>query len=394
MSTQPGSDDRTQDELLHDLQYGSPDEQIKALGRLTAVGEAEALDAVIDYLQEPAPETAGHGLKALRVLANKYIPVDRYGLAEALIPFLSSQEWQHRLNAVRLLNTYPNELAVEPIRDLLYESRLIVYKERDRQSSPSRILAERTLSEGIMALANGGRLFALQDVLEMLGDPALRIVATRALGVIGSETERQRLEDLVEDRDPRVRDAAQWALGLMDERAEQFLNPPTEIPEPPPGRLHPIYWSHRQLTADDNSLLQFLVVRMGIEHLVLDQFISEGRVPELCTIVVRCYDGETLPDHRHNEAEIVGIWEYNWHGPRIRKRALTTSSGERGRKAAPRGRGALLTASYPRCLPDEQSGLVSFDCQFQPFMGQGWIYHVYTRDGEWTFARQRQTWTT
>jgi hypothetical protein len=394
-SNQPGPEDRTQAELLHDLQFGTPDEQEAALERLAAVGEAEALDAVVEFLYNQPGDQAGSGLEALRVLANKYLPLDRYGLAEVLIPFLSAEDWQQRLHSVRLLNTYPNELTIEPIRELIDEAHEQIYAEHSRRSSSmTRALVERTLAEAIMALANGGRLLALPDILEMLEDPALRIVATRAVGVIGSETERLRLEDLAEDRDPRVRDAAQWAMSLMDERAEQFLNPPVDPPQPPPDRLNQVYWAHRQLVASDDDLLQFLVMRVAVEHLILDQFLSEGRLPEACTIVVRRYVGDTPPDHRHNRAEVVGAWEYQWQGPQIRRQVEPGTGAARPQAFHMLGRGALITISYPEALPQEETGLVSFDCQFQPFMGQGWIYRISRRDQGWTFVRQQRTWST
>jgi HEAT repeat protein len=395
MSAQTAPEDRTQEELLHDLRHGSSEERESALLRLIAVGEAEALDAVIDFLQEsPQNESAKMGLDALRVLANKYTPLERYGLTEALIPFLGDRDWQKRLISVRLLNVYPNELAVEPIRMLVYEAREKIYREQHIASTSMRILTERTLSEAIMALANGGRLLVLPDILEMMEDPALRVVATRALGLIGSDTERPRLEDLIEDRDPRVRDAAQWALALMDERAEQFLNPPSEIPSPPPERLNPLYWAHRQLKACDDSLLHFLIVRIAIEHLILDRFVSDGNVPEWCTITVRRYLGDSPPNHRNNDAEIVGVWDYSFHGPRLRKRSRVNNNARTVRPKVSSGRGAIITISYPESLPVTGWGLVSFDCQFQPFHGQGMIFKVYEQDEGWTFIQRQNTWAT
>ncbi len=395
MSAQMAPEDRTQEELLHDLRYGSSEERENALSRLAAVGEAEALDAVIDFLQSsPQDESAKVGLDALRVLAHKYTPMERYGLTEALIPFLDDSDWQKRLVSVRLLNAYPNELAIEPIRMLVYEAREKIYREQHIASASSRILTERTLGEAIMALANGGRLLVLPDILEMMEEPALRVIATRSLGLIGSDTERPRLEDLIEDRDPRVRDAAQWALALMDERAEQFLNPPSEMPPPPPERLNPLYWAHRQLEASDDSLLQFLIVRIAIEHLILDRFLSDGSVPEWCTITVRGYQGDTPPHHRENNADIVGVWDYSFQGPRLRRRSGVSSSARVVRPNASSGRGAIITISYPKSLPVTGWGLVSYDCQFQPFHGQGMIFKVYEQDDGWTFVQRQSTWTT
>ena len=394
MSTLPGPDDRTQAELLYYLWHGTQGEQEKALERLAAVGEAEALDAVVEYLRDQPLGDSAAGLDALRVLANKYLPVERYALAEALIPYLAADKWEHRLIAVRLLNVYPNELAIEPLRSLVDEARDKVYEERQQRGSTARVVAERTLGEAIMALASCGRLLVLPEILDMLEEPALRIVATRALGVIGSETERLTLDELCEDGDPRVRDAAQWGLGLMDERAEQFMNPPDEIPEPPPDRLHPLYWVHRQLEATDDDLLQFLIVRVAIEHLILDQFLSEGRVPERCTITVRRYRGCTPPDRRKNDAELVGRWEYTWLGPSLARRDSAPGSAWNHRSDTSIGRGSSITINYPEDLPFDETGLVSFDCRFGPFAGQGWACTVSYSEGDcWTFSDERRTWS-
>ncbi|GEM_PF-869000 len=395
MMNQPSPEYRTQAELLRDLRYGTPQEQEDALTRLAAVGEAEALDAVIDYMREHPGLAGSQGLETLRVLAYKFMPQDRYGLAEALIPYLSAGDWGQRLISARLMNTHPNELAVDALRSLVNEAIEKLNLDQQSRFSAGRVLIERVLGESIMALANCGRLSVLPEILEMLEDHALRPVAARALGVIGSETERERLEDLIEDEDVRVRDAAQWALGLMDERAEQFMMPPDQIPEPPPDRLSPVYWAHRQLKASDEEWLQFLIVRIAIEHLMLDPFLGEGRVPERCLITVRRYEGDTPPDFRQNKAEFVGLWEYRWHGPLLQK--LTTQPSA-GLAPAPRpgmftGRGASITISYPATLPVIEGGLVSFDCIFEPFMGRGWIYQVARGNEGWSFALVRRSWT-
>ncbi len=402
MFAQPTPDNRTQAELLNDLRYGSPHEQEEALIRLAAVGEAEALDAVVDYLREQPPVSSSAALEAIRVLAFKYLPVDRYGLAEVLIPYLSAQDWRHRITATRLLNTHPSELAVEPLRQLVHEARnRLIEEEQRRHLSPLRMLIERTLSESIIAVANCGRLLVLPDILEMLDHPGLRAVATRALGVIGSETERLRLEDLIEDDNVQVRDAAQWALGLMDERIEMFTMPPDQIPQPPPDRLHPIYWAHRQLQASEDDLLQFLIVRIAIEHLTLDHNLSEGRVPETCLINVRCYEGNIPPDFRRGEAKLVGIWRYVWQGPfltRIHPQSnappgqSSTPQGDAVRRPAKEKPSVSITVSYSSTLSTKGEGLVGFDCLFGPFMGRGWIYRVALRDGGWTFSLVRRTW--
>lgn len=388
MSFQPGSDNRTQAELLHDLQYGSHEEQEEALAQLSAVGEAEALDAVVNYLREQPYDAPDAAIDTLRVLATKYMPVDRYSLAEVLTPYLLAPDWGQRLAAVRLFNAYPTELAIEPLRQVIDDAREKVYTERHQRSSPTRLLAERTLAESILALANSGRLLALDDMFNLMDDPALRVLATRGLGIIGSETERDHLDELCEDYDPRVRDAAQWALGLMDERVEQFLNPPMDVPEPPPDRLNPIYWAHRQLYAADDEVLQFLIVRIALEHLILDQFLSEGRVPESCQITAQRYTSDTPPAELDAESEVIGVWEYHWHGPTLEKRrAGRARTGER--PGLPASRSASITISYPEDLPFIENGLVGFHYRFAPFSDQRWLCYVTRRDDGWTFSHTR-----
>ena len=387
MSYQPGSDNRTQAELLHDLQYGSPDEQEEALAQLAAVGEAEALDAVVNYLREQPYDAPESAIDTLRVLATKFMPADRYGLAEVLTPYLLAADWSQRLAAVRLFNAYPTELAIEPLRQVIDDAREKVYVERHQRSSPTRILAERTLAESIMALANSGRLLALEDMFHLMDDPALRVLATRGLGIIGSETERDHLDELCEDGDPRVRDAAQWALGLMDERAEQFLNPPLDPPEPPPDRLNPIYWAHRQLYAADDEVIQFLIVRIALEHLVLDQFLSDGRIPESCVITVQRHSDSFPPSDRDAEADVIGVWEYHWHGPTLEQRPPGRArTGERPGLSA--SRTASITISYPDDLPFIENGLVSFQYRLAPFNNQRWVCHVTRGEDGWTFSSQ------
>jgi hypothetical protein len=396
----PIPDNRTQAELLHDLRYGMPHEQDEALARLSAVGEAEALDAVVEYLCSQPEAVRVPALEALRVLANKFLPADRYGLAEALLPFLSSEDWSHRLMATRLFSTYPSELATGNLHEMVddaWQNVCAEHEEKSRPASPTRLLVERTLAEGIMAMASCGRLGALPQVLDYLEDSSLRPVAARALGVIGSETERGRLEDLIEDEDFRVRDSAQWALSYMDERIEMLTNPPDHMMEPPPNRLMPAYWAHRQLHASTDPLLQFLIVRVAIEHLMLDAFLSEGRVPEECLITVRRYEGNTPPDFKLNRAEIVGVWQYHWHGPEINRLESTSSTQGLPRvqkPGLPLKRGAGITISYPSNLMYDSEGLVGFDCLFGPFFGRGWLYHIARRHGEWVFSLVRRTWAT
>jgi HEAT repeat protein len=396
MSSQPGQDDRTHSELLNDLRFGSPHAQEEALARLVAVGEAEALDAVIDYLRSQEPVNYDAGLDALRILAGKYMPLDRYGLAEASMPYLSSEDWSQRLGATRLLSAHPNELAAGSLRTLLHEAKSKVIEERRSKFSPLRVVAERTLAESVLALASCGRLMAQRDMHDLLEEKPMRALATRGLGIIGSETDRPLLEDLAEDEDVRTRDAAQWSLALMDERAEQFMRPPDSVPEPPPDRLTPIYWAHRRLNASDDDFLQFLITRVAIEHLMLDALLMDGRVPEECLITVRRFAGNIPPDFRANNAEIVGSWKYYASGPYIEeledRPALPAPAPQRpGGLPAPRT--SQITISYPAIMPDADEGLVSFDCIFEPFLGKGWIYKITQRDGEWTFTVVRRTWS-
>src|SRR5262249_48593736 len=145
-----------------------------------------------------------------------------------------------------------------------------IVAEQYSRFSAVKMAAERTLAESMMALASCGKLIALPDILGFMDESELRPLATRALGLIGSETERPRLEDLTEDEGIRVRDSGRWSLGLMDERIEMLTNPPAQPQEPPPDRMHPVYWAHRNLIASDDALLQFVIVRVAIEHLILD----------------------------------------------------------------------------------------------------------------------------
>jgi HEAT repeat protein len=396
MSNQPGQDDRPHSELFNDLRFGSPQAQEEALARLVAVGEAEALDAVIDYLRSQEPLNTDAGLEALRVLAGKYLPMDRYGLAEVSIPYLTSEDWSQRLGATRLLSSHPNELAADSLRTLLYQAKSKVLEERRSKFSPLRVVAERTLAESILALASCGRLMAQRDMLDLLEEKPLRALATRGLGIIGSDTDRSTLEDLAEDEDVRTRDAAQWSLALMDERADQFMRPPDQAPEPPPDRLTPIYWAHRRLNASDDDFLQFLITRVAIEHLMLDALLMDGRVPEECLITVRRYSGNIPPDFRANNAEIVGSWKYYASGPYIEeledRPTLPAPVPHRpGGLSAPRI--SQITITYPAMMPDDDEGLVSFDCIFEPFIGKGWIYKITQRSEGWSFTVMRRTWS-
>ena len=393
------SDDRTQAELISDLQDGSPKDQKTALARLAEVGEAEALDAVVDYLLHHENTADSRvGLESLRVLAQKFIPGDRYALAEVVIDFINSGDWEARLHAIRLLNTHPNEMATDAVREAVTEAEEFLINQTDYEPGASlRPVIERVLAEGIMAMANCGRMLAIEDVMYYLDEPATKSVATRALGIIGSDTDRPRLEDLAEDDDVHVRDAAQWALGLMDERERQFLTPPDQHPDPPPDRLHPLYWAHRLLDASDDALEQFLVVRVALEHFLLDAMLPTGQVPETVFITLRRFEGDKPPNHRFNEAPIVSKWRYYFDGPSLVPTeepsppiAPIKKPGSRSKQQ----RAASITISYPESMDFVDEGLVSFDYFFPPFQGRGWIYRVRYVDDEWTFTPVRRTWST
>jgi len=393
MTNSPAPDGKTQADLLNDLRHGSLREQEQALQRLGAVGDAESLDAVIDYIRSQPDAPGEAALDALRVLASKFMPLDRYGMAEAAMPYLSADNWNHRLVATRLLGTHPSELATARLRELVTESIDKILAEQQSRFSAVKMLAERTLGESMLALASCGKLAALPDMLGYMDEPELRPLATRGLGMIGSETERPRLEDLTEDPDIRVRDSAQWALGLMDERIEALTNPPAQPAEPPPDRIHPVYWAHRNLIASDDSLLQFLIVRVAIEHLILDAFFSDGRVPEGCLVTVRRYSGDTPPEFRFNRAEIVGVWQYAFQGPELFETEKPTSAlPVPPRPGLPNSRLPGITITYPMSLTETGDGLVSFDCVFGPMFGRGWLYQVNRQDGAWTFHLSRRLW--
>jgi hypothetical protein len=386
-------DDRTHAELLIDLRNGSRQAQEEALARLAAVGEAEALDAIVNYLGDQPPGEGGAGLDALRVLAYKYAPVDRYGLADALIPFLAADQWDQRLTSARLLSVHPNELATDALRDLVYEARDRLEEERRNRTSNLRSVVERTLVEGVMAMAYSGRLLVLPDVIEMLDDRPLRALATRAIGIIGSETEVDRLEELAEDEDYRVRDAAQWALGLMDERREMLMRPPDQMPEPPPERLSPIYWAHRQLYTGDDDVVQFLVVRVAIEHLLLDARLSESTVPEQCTIILRRYEGQTPPEFKSSEPEIVGMWRYYFQGPDLVELEIPKNPPATPPvPGASMARTPSITITYPVDLPWCDEGIVSFDCLIEPRKWESSHFRIMRRDidGAWSFYLLRK----
>ncbi len=403
MSTHFNPDTRTQDQLLDDLYESSSSlERDRILERLSATGQADALDEIVHFIREN-PEAAGKsGLNALRVLSNKFTPADRYGLAESLIPFLERKDWSQRLTATRLLNTHPNELATAPLRDLVTEAYDILHQEAKNKFSPKRLLAERLLNESVMAMANCGRLSVLPEILDYTEEPVTRPIAARALGIIGDETEREYLEDLAEDPDVRVRDSAQWALGLMDDRREMFMNPPMELPEPPPERLHPVYWAHRQLNASKDALVQFMVIRVALEHLLLDRYLGDGRIPEGCTIILRQYIGDTPPDFRSqaDDAKIIEAWRYTWEGPTLtaleelpEKPQSPQPKYKMQRTEKKTGWWPAIMISYPTGLQYAQSGFVSFDSLLEAHNGRGWLYYI-NHDGEdWQFSRVKSVWS-
>lgn len=402
MSTQFDPDTRSQDQLLDDLYDSHPMDRDRIMERLSAMGQADALDEIIHYVRENPDAVGKSGLNALRVLANKFTPSDRYSLAESLIPFLERRDWSQRLTAARLLNTHPNELATSPLRDLVTEAYDTLHQESQNRFSPRRLLAERLLNESVMALANCGRLSVLPEILDYAEEPFTRPIAARALGIIGDETEREYLEELAEDNDVRVRDSAQWALGLMDDRREMFMNPPMEIPEPPPERLHPIYWAHRQLDASDDDLLQFMVVRAALEHLLLDTYLGDGRVPEGCIIILREYEGETPPDYRiqDDNAEIVHAWRYSWEGPTLslleelpQKPFPPQPNFKMKRNERKAGWKPSIVVTYPKGLQYSQRGIVGFDSLLEVHAGRGWLYYINHDGEEWQFSRLKQVWS-
>ena len=133
---------------------------------------------------------------------------------------------------------------------------------------------------------------------------------------------------------------------------------------------------------------------MAIEHLVLDNFIGEGRIPEQCRVIVRSYQGSTPPGFKSEETETVGAWRYNWVGPRLRQVGIPdqpTADSSHPRRS--RLRGARIIITYPEKLSSEGEGRVGFDCLFGPSFSQGFLYHVAWRDGDWTFALVRDTWS-
>jgi len=129
--------------------------------------------------------------------------------------------------------------------------------------------------------------------------------------------------------------------------------------------------------------------------MLLDAFMSDGRVPDQCTIQVRRYEGDVPPDHRSNTGDVIGVWKYQFYGPDLVEQDLPAPPflPSINQPPFPLGRASTITISYPTDLPFNQEGLVSFDCVFDPFTARGWVYHVARREGSWTFSQVRQTWS-
>jgi hypothetical protein len=331
----------------------------------------------------------------LQVLATKYIPTDRYSLTELLLPFLELDDWNRRLVVVRLLTIHPNELAVDPLREVIAEARAEVENARQR---PSRPFAEPTLNallgESILALAHCGHMSVLPDITEFLEDPMLRPVAVQALGIIGTDSDRPQLEDYAEDDDVRVRDAAQWSLGLMDDRLAQLMAGPEGWPEPPPGRLHPLYWMHRQLFASNDPLLQFLVIRIAIEHILLDRFHPERRVPRACIIVARRFPDEDAlrAASSYEEGERVGGWVYQGDGPVLRPyRGPERPGRQKGKKNLPSWASfrPAIVIRYPATLEEKGHGLAYFERYIFPLRMPMWEYYLRREEDGWEFYCSR-----
>lgn len=397
MFNPPGERGKTQEEYIRDLHHGSLTDQKKALQSLALIGDAEALDEVIRFLHENS-EQASQALKTLNILAHKYFPDNRYDLADVVLPFLKSNSWFQRLTAVRILNTHPSELVVEPLREMIEEGFIRLTEEGKKRFSFSKNQIEITLMEAIIAIANCGKTSVLSEILTWLEDPVARAAATRGLGIIGAETERPRLLELAEDRDPRIRDAAQWSLALMDDREAQFNIPPDEAPEPPPDRLSPIYWSHRKLLEDEeDEIVRLMVVRIAIEHLILDTFINQGKALDTCHIILRAYEGNAPPEPGSTDSsQLVDVFFYQWQGP-IVGRALDMNQ----KLPVPHmvftqnnWPGPTIAIYYPEDLLSRGEGLISTHLYFDPQYGRGALYQIMERDNKWIFALIKKTWST
>ena len=382
---------RTQEDLLRALANGAPDEQDVALAHLADVGDAEALDAVVAYLGSKQSPVSQAGLRALLILASKYMPSDRYGLTELLAPFLGAGDWNRRLSVVRLLATHPNELAVEYLRRLIAEAREEIGRVRQRPMRPfAEPALQAVIGETILAMAHCGMMSVLSDITEFMEDQALRPIAVQALGIIGTDSDRPQLEEYAEDDDVRVRDAAQWALGVMDDRLRQLMTGAEGWPEPPPDRLLPFYWAHRQLVASEDPLLQCLVVRIAVENILLDRFFAERRNPRACIIVARRFPDEDAlrAAASYQEGERVGGWTYRGDGP-----ALEPYDGPERQEPVKRGQGLPSWASwrpaivirYPATLEEEGYGVAFFERFLFPLPMPMWEYYLKRAGDKWEF---------
>lgn len=397
MFTPSGHRGKTQEEFIQDLRDGTTNDQRKALESLAMIGDADALDEIIHYLQAN-PDQTGQALKTLNVLSHKYFPESRYDLSDVVLPYLKTSSWMQRLIAVRIFNTHPSELIIDGLNELIEEGLEKLAEEEQKKFSFSKGQIDITISEAISALANSGKTLVLPDMISWLDEPNTRIAAVRGLGLIGAETERNRLFDLAEDRDPRVRDAAQWSLSLMDDRQSQLDIPPDQIPEPPPERLSPIYWAHRQLVAsEEDEIVQLLVVRIAIELLILDTFINQGRALDTCHIILREYHGDEPPEPGSTDtSHLTGVWFYQWQGPILGKSInpeprLPIPNTFFTRSNWP---GPTIAIYYPDTLLSEGDGLISTDLFFDPQYGRGFHYRLVERDGKWIFSLVKKTWST
>ena len=76
-----------------------------------------------------------------------------------------------------------------------------------------------------------------------------------------------------------------------------------------------------------------------------------------------------------------------------RRRGCAERPGPAAGARRSRLRGARIIITYPEKLSSEGEGRVGFDCLFGPSFSQGFLYHVAWRDGDWTFALVRDTWS-
>jgi len=361
------------------------------LAHLADAGDAETLDSVITYLGSSQSSLSQVGLRALLILASKYMPSDRYGLTELLAPFLETGDWNRRLAIVRVIATHPNELAVERLRHLIAEARDEIERVRHRPMRPfAEPALQAVIGETILAMAHCGMMSVMADIAEFMEDPTLRPAAVQALGIVGTDSDRPQMEEYAEDDDVRVRDAAQWALGIMDDRLQQLMAGPEGWPEPPPDRLLPIYWAHRRLIASEDPLLQCLVTRIAIENVLLDRFFSERRTPRVCVVAARRFPDENAlrAASSYQEGERVGGWLYRGDGP-----ALEPFDGPERPEPVKRGQGLPSWASwrptvvirYPATLEEDGYGVAFFERYLFPLPMPMWEYYLKHVGDKWEF---------